>query len=321
MNLIDVTRELGTEQECFAFLERQRWPDGVRCAVCGCNRISRIERKSKSKNLRKNLYQCLEPTCKQQFSVTSGTIFHNSRIPLTKWFMAIHMLMDAKKSISALQLQRHLGISSYQTVWHMAHRIRKAMSETPGVESMLRGIVELDETYLGGRAKRHGGVRNQKLDRFEMVLGMRERGGDVKLVHIPDGTKETIREAVRAHIVPSPKRIYTDAAAVYDFAFDPELKRKHRSVNHSIEWVVPGTRIHTNTVESAFSSSSAASLGRFTTSQANTCTATCQSLTTDSIGENCQPDSANSFPARDRLRRSFIGIWLGSRLLYRWFLL
>ena len=80
MNLIDIGKELGTEQECFAFLERQRWPDGVRCATCGCNRISRIERKSKSKNVRKNLYQCLEPTCKQQFSVTSGTIFHDSRI-------------------------------------------------------------------------------------------------------------------------------------------------------------------------------------------------------------------------------------------------
>lgn len=257
MNLIDIGKELGTEQECFAFLEKQRWPDGVRCATCGCDRISRIERKSKSKNVRKNLYQCLEPTCKQQFSVTSGTIFHDSRIPLTKWFAAIHMIMDAKKGVSALQLQRHLGISSYQTVWHMAHRIRKAMGETPGVENMLRGIVELDETYLGPKAKRlgGGGVRNQKprAEKFEMVLGMRQRGGDVKLVHIPDAKKETIRDAVRTHIVPSPYRIYTDAATVYDFAFDPELKRKHRSVNHSVEWVVPGTRIHTNTVESAFS--------------------------------------------------------------------
>jgi transposase-like protein len=88
---------------------------------------------------------------------------------------------------------------------------------------------------------------------------MRERGrkddkpGRVKFVHIPDGKKESIREAVRKHVVPNPERIYTDDASVYPFAFDKELKKKHRSVNHSIQWIVPGTRIHTNTVESAFS--------------------------------------------------------------------
>jgi hypothetical protein len=123
---------------------------------------------------------------------------------------------------------------------------------------MLRGIVELDETYVGGKSKRRGGrARNQKpkSEKFDMVLGMRERGesGRVKLVHIKDGKAKTIREEVRKHVVPSPTRIYTDSAAVYDFAFDPELKKKHRSVNHTTHWVVPGTRIHTNTVESAFS--------------------------------------------------------------------
>ena len=152
MNLIDVTRELGTEDESFAFLEKQRWPDGVRCAICGNNRISRIIRKSQTKNVRKNLYQCLEPTCKQQFSVTSGTIFHDSRIPLSKWFMAISLVMDAKKGISAKQLQQHLGLGSYQTAWHMTHRIREAMQDTSGFK--LTGIVEIDETYIGeiGRA-------------------------------------------------------------------------------------------------------------------------------------------------------------------------
>jgi hypothetical protein len=258
MNLIDVTRELGTDEECYSFLEKQRWPNGVRCAVCGCDRISRITRQTPSKNKRAQLYQCLEPTCKQQFSVTSGTIFHDSRTPLSKWFMAISLVVDAKKGLSAKQLQQHLGLGSYQTAWHMCHRIRRAMGEAPGVDNMLRGIVELDETYIGGKSKRRDGrARNQKpkTEKFDMVLGIRERGeyGRVKLVHIPDGKKETIRDAVRKHVVPSPTRIYTDAAAVYDFAFDPELKRKHRAVNHTIEWVVPGTRIHTNTVESSFS--------------------------------------------------------------------
>ena len=86
-----------------------------------------------------------------------------------------------------------------------------------------------------------------------MVLGMRERGGRVKYVHIPDGKAATIREAVAKHIVPNPERLYTDSAAVYNFALDAQMALKHRMVNHSKEWVVPNTRIHTNTVESSFS--------------------------------------------------------------------
>jgi hypothetical protein len=170
--------------------------------------------------------------------------------------MALAIVVDAKKSISANQLKEHLGIGSYRTAWYMAHRIRKAMVEETGPFDQLRGIVELDETYIGGKSKRRGGgARNQKprAEKFGMVLGMRERGGRVKFVHIKDGKKETIREAVRKHVVPSPTRLYADDAAVYNFAFDPELKKKHRSVNHSVEWIVSGTNILTNTVESAFS--------------------------------------------------------------------
>ena len=274
MNLIDVTQELATDEQCLAFLEKQRWPDGVvRCPTCGCDKISRIGRKpgkvtrgktegEDRRNKRAQVYQCLEPTCKQQFSATNGTIFHSSHLPLSKWFMAVALVMDAKKGISAKQLQEHLGIGSYKTAWYMCHRIRKAMAVETSPFDQLRGIVEIDETYIGGKSKRRDGrARNQKprSEKFDMVLGMRERTrkdgkpGRVKLVHIPDGKKETIREAVRKHVVPSPERLYTDSASVYPFAFDKELKKKHRSVNHSIQWIVPGTSIHTNTVESAFS--------------------------------------------------------------------
>jgi transposase-like protein len=254
MNLIDVTRELSTEEECFSFLEKKRWPDGVRCAVCGNNRISRITRKSTTKNVRKSLYQCLEPTCKQQFSVTSGTIFHDSRIPLSKWFMAISLIMDAKKGISALQLKQHLGLGSYQTAWHMTHRIREAMQDTSG--SKLTGVIEIDETYIGGKAKRRGGAaRNQKPrnEKFDMVLGLRERKGRVKYVHISDGKKETISKVIDKHVSLGTQRVITDSAAVYDFGINENLRWKHRKVNHSIQWVVPGSKIHTNTVESSFS--------------------------------------------------------------------
>lgn len=121
-----------------------RWPDGVRCPVCGNDKVSRITRKSTTKNVRKSLYQCLETTCKQQFSATSGTIFNDSHLPLHKWFMAIAIVVDAKKGISANQLKTHLGIGSYRTAWYMAHRIRKAM-ENPGPAGLF-GTVEVDET-------------------------------------------------------------------------------------------------------------------------------------------------------------------------------
>jgi len=265
MNLIDVIKQFPTDEECLGYIEQMRWPDGVvRCPVCGVDKISRITRTNvrkdadttKKTNVRRSIFQCLEPTCKQQFSATSGTIFNDSHLPLHKWFMALAIVVDAKKSISANQLKVHLGIGSYRTAWYLAHRIRKAMAEESDPFNQLRGVVEIDETYIGGKSKRRGGVaKNQKprSEKFDMVLVMRERGGRVKYVHIPDGKAATIREAVRTHVVPNPDRLYTDSAAVYNFALDAQMGLKHRAVNHSREWVVPNTRIHTNTVESSFS--------------------------------------------------------------------
>jgi transposase-like protein len=250
VNLLDIAKELGTEQECFAFLEKQRWPEGVRCAVCGCNRISRIERKSASKNVRKNLYQCLEPTCKQQFSVTSGTIFHDSRIPLTKWFAAIHMIMDAKKGISALQLQRHLGISSYQTVWHMAHRIRKAMVGTESAN--LTGIVEMDESYLGGKV--HGKTQREVKKLKQVIVGIKQRGGDLRLIHAPDAKIDTLAEYLELHVRADVDLIMTDELPAYPKALilAGHDDMKHRTVNHSLGIFAYGN-VTTNGIESAFS--------------------------------------------------------------------
>ncbi len=107
MNLIDVNKAFSTEDQCLDFIERTRWPEGtVRCAVCGYDQVSRVTRKSASRNKRNRFYQCLEPTCKAQFSATASTIFHDSHLPLTKWFLAIALVLNAKKGMSALQLQR-----------------------------------------------------------------------------------------------------------------------------------------------------------------------------------------------------------------------
>jgi hypothetical protein len=257
MNLIDVTREFPTEEQCLAYFEAMRWPDGViRCTTCGNDRISKITRKTVTKNKRAQVYQCLEPTCKQQFSATSGTLFADSHLPLQKWYMALALVVDAKKGISANQLMEHLGIGSYRTAWYMAHRIRKAMVESN--PTPMSGTVEIDETYIGGSAIR----RFQKTPKVkppkEMVFAIRERStkdktGRVRFFHVPDGKRATLEPIIKEHIAPWVSRINTDSSAVYDFAIHESFNSRHRTVNHSQQWVVPGSRIHTNTVESSFS--------------------------------------------------------------------
>src|SRR4051812_36512329 len=125
MHLIDVAKQLGTDEQCLAFLETMRWPEGVRCPDCGWKEISIIQRDTSKKNKRGKLYQCLNDTCKRQFSTTSGTIFADSHLPLNKWFLAVALIVDAKKGLSASQMKAHLGLKSYQTAWYLCHRIRK----------------------------------------------------------------------------------------------------------------------------------------------------------------------------------------------------
>ena len=253
MNLMDVNREFGTEDACLAELERVRRPDGVECPVCGSKRVSHITRKPTAKNKHTRSFQCLEKTCKGQFSATNGTMFHKSHIPLPVWFAAIAFLMDAKKSVSAMQLQRHLGLGSYESAWYMNHRIRKAMAD-PNQEQLV-GTVEMDETYIGGRAKRRGGTqRNQKpvKDKFDMVVGIKQRKGPVRLVHVETVNKKTVSDVVNKNVGSDVEWIFTDSSVVYDFALRQDFDSRHLSVNHSIEWVVPHTDIHTNGIESEF---------------------------------------------------------------------
>lgn len=258
MNLMDVNREFRTEEDCLAELERVRWPEGVRCITCGCKDVSRITRKPTAKNKRTLSFQCLEKTCKQQFTATHGTMFYRSHIPLRVWFTAIAFVMDAKKGCSALQLQRHLGIGSYESAWFMVHRIRKSMQDKD--TTPLKGVVEIDETYIGGSAVRKFRKNPKMREPKSTVLALRERdtkakAGRVRFFHVPDAQLKTLKPIIKANLQEFPHRIITDGSSTYEvmFAADPATKKAHRWVNHSKEWVVPGTSIHTNTVESAFS--------------------------------------------------------------------
>ena len=247
MNLIDVSKQLANDEQCLSFLEKVRWPNGVRCPVCGGDKIGNIERKSRTKNKRTKLYVCLEPSCKQQFSATSGTLFHDSHLPLNKWFLAMALIADAKKGMSANQLSRHLKVN-YRTAWYLAHRIREAMQETGSPK--LSGTIEIDETYIGGRQRNNW----RKLRSKEVVMGLRERGGDLRLVHIENNTAEQLGEQIRQHVAPDAKQVITDELPAYIPAFISAGINgdKHSTIRHRDKVYVQGD-VHTNTVESAFS--------------------------------------------------------------------
>lgn len=240
-SLIDVNKEFGTEEACLAYLEAMRWPNGVECVECGSNKISKITRKKESKNKRTKLYQCL--SCKAQFSSTSGTIFNDSHLPLSKWFMAIALMLNAKKGLSACQLQRDLGIGSYRTAWYLAHRIRKAMES--GELPQFTGTVEVDETYVGGRYD-----RRRKRDPWEKqgVMGFAERGGRVEAYAIPTPSKAVLVGKINDRVSTDAELVVTDQFAAYKSVAD---SHRHAVINHIREYVRGS--IHTNTIENFWS--------------------------------------------------------------------
>ncbi len=253
MNLCEVHEKLGTNEQCLEYIEKMRWPDGVvRCPICGGDKAVKVERKAASKNARTWFYMCQEPTCHQQFSPTAGTLFHDSHLPLIKWFQAIALVLNAKKGISAMQLKRDLGVS-YKTSWYLYHRIREIMAE--GDIPKLGGIVEIDETYVGGKLKGAGsGWRRTHPDGKQVVVGIKQRGGELRLFHVPDAKIETLAKYLKDHVSEDVELIMTDELRAYPKAL--ELARhddmKHRTVNHSLGIYSYGI-VTTNGIESAFS--------------------------------------------------------------------
>jgi transposase-like protein len=155
LNLVTLAQHFSDEDKAREFLEKLRWPDGPVCPHCSViDNAYRLEPKpskkgGKNKHVRAGVWKC--GGCRKQFTVTVGTIFSDSHIPLSKWLLAYHLLCAGKKGISARQLHRMLKVT-YRSAWFMAHRIRYTMSQEP-LSSKLGGIVEVDETYIGGRRR------------------------------------------------------------------------------------------------------------------------------------------------------------------------
>lgn len=249
MNLIEIHETFKTDDDCLEYLAALRWPGGVRCVTCGTDKVRQYTSPTKKQSRRK-IYQCQEPTCKQQFTATAGTIFHDTHMPLTKWFMALSIIVDAKKGVSALQLQRHLNCG-YKAAWYLGHRIRKAMEETDG--SLLTGTVEIDETYVGGKTIRRKDRGKYRIK--DAVVGIIERKGDLRLRHIGKGpaTAAKVNPLVRENVSRDVERVITDESTIYPFVFDGYCASKHETIRHKDKIYVTGVDTHTNTVESAFS--------------------------------------------------------------------
>lgn len=164
-----------SEDDARALLERVRWPDGVVCPHCG---VTGEATKLQGKATRPGVYKC--KPCRKQFTVTVGTIFHRSHITLKQWVIAFHLMCSSKKGISALQLQRELGLKSYQSAWHLAHRIRHAMKEEP-LQGMLSGKVEADEMYVGGKPRYGAGDNVGRGTKKTAVAALVERVDGVTL--------------------------------------------------------------------------------------------------------------------------------------------
>ena len=250
LNLVQIIEHFSTEKKARAYLESIRWPDGPACPHCGgTEKIYSIE-ENKAKKIRAGLYECGD--CHGQFTVTVGTIFERSKVPLNKWLIAWYMLCSSKKGFSAAQLQRMLGLGSYRTAWFMMHRIRFALAD-PVFEAKLgdgnggggSGIVEADETYIGGKMKGKGrGYRDNKT----AVVTVLERGGEARSRPMNHVTGRNLDTVLAGNVDPS-ARLMTDEYPGYK---KPGKRfASHETVNHSQDEYARGD-VHTNTVEGYF---------------------------------------------------------------------
>ena len=236
------------------YLESIRWPNGPVCTHCGEDERKPYRLKSETRKL----WKCAR--CRKQYTVTVGTIFEASHIPLNKWLLAFYLLCSSKKGMSAHQLHRMLGVT-YKTAWFMAHRIRYAM-EQPPFARQLSGTVEADETYVGGKVRRSNKLAFRPLDptkpdkRMQTgrgadktpVLTLVERGGQARSFRMANVTGDELGGAIRRHVARD-AHLRTDA-----FASDKKVGKEyasHKTVDHNFEYVRGDA--HTNTAENYFS--------------------------------------------------------------------
>lgn len=240
---LDITNKIYHDEDAArSHLEEQLWPNGPVCPHCGSNEATAL----KGKAHRNGLYQC--NACREQFSITVGTVFERSKIKLHKWVLAAHLMGSSKKGVSSKQIQRMLGVT-YKTAWFMSMRLREAMTdEVPaGGLGGENKVVEADETFVGGKKKNvHNGKPEPKK---QAVVALVERDGGMRASHVADVTAKTLRETLvtqasrKSYLMTDENKAYKKVGKEYS---------GHGAVNHSADEYVRGMFWHTNTAESFF---------------------------------------------------------------------
>jgi transposase-like protein len=227
-------------------LEAVRWPDGPFCPHCGNSDpdlIAKVEGKKKSH--RPGLYYCND--CRGQFTVTVGTVFERSKVPLTKWWMAARMMSSNKNGVSAHEIHRNLGVT-YKTAWFMMHRLREAMIETnPGPMGGKGKTVQADETYYGNTSKRAKGYEKGHSYK-QQIVALVEPNGKARVVHVKRATAKSVREILVAN-VSRKSELHTDESKLYNVV--GKEFAAHKTVNHASEYVGPDGQT-TNAAENFF---------------------------------------------------------------------
>jgi len=238
------------EDKARAYLEAQRWPDGVICPFCG--QIGEAKALAATGALGAGWYHCGD--CRKKFTVRVGTLYERSHVPISKWLFATHLLCSSKKGISSHQLSRMLGVT-YKTAWFMAHRIREGMKPTGTDAGPLGGegkIVEADETYIGKADNQRGRKPWGGMGHKMKIVSLVERDGKVRSKRVKDATKITIKDILAANVHPA-SILHTDGSGLYTRT---GLVRIHEAVDHNKEYVregKAGRKVHTNTLEGFFS--------------------------------------------------------------------
>lgn len=238
-SILEFQKEFSTDEKCREYLEQQRWNGTPACPFCGSINVHRFPNGK--------IFKCREKGCRNKFSVTVGTIYENTKVPLTKWFLATYILSVHSKGISSLQLATWLGVTQ-KTAWFLNHRIRQML--TNNAPELLDGIVEIDETYVGGsESNKHASKRKVKgsASGKAMVLGAVQRNGKVKTKVIPATDIENINKAIEEFVAPDSYMV-TDEHHAYNKV---GKKYKHRKVNHREKEYVKHDDIlvHTNNIE------------------------------------------------------------------------
>jgi transposase-like protein len=238
-SILEFQKEFSSEEKCREYLEQQRWNGTPACPFCGSINVHRFPNGK--------TFKCRERQCRNKFSVTVGTIYENTKIPLSKWFLATYILAVHSKGISSLQLATWLGVTQ-KTAWHLNHRIRVMLTDK--APELLEGIVEVDETYVGGSLKNIHAKKKEKLkglDNKTMVFGAIQRQGKVRVKVIPQTNIENINEAIEGFIK-------LDSTMVSDehHAYNQVGKKyNHKKVNHRDKEYVrkEDILVHTNNIE------------------------------------------------------------------------